>query len=195
MPKSVQIDQRSSLSPNELEERLRETTRWSLVPYQGSPFGGRSKLRGRIRGGTVNLGLAERDLLTLLQPTLRGRIEPTADGGSRLVGELGVPAWLVWQLRFAFLVIVPGGILAAGYPLVQDLGPSGWLAAAAFAVVAVLMTMFGIGHQLAHAETLLPKTEAVIAGIAQGAGDPNPPQPTAERDARRRARAAARERV
>jgi hypothetical protein len=195
VPKSVQIDQRSSVSPDELEARLRETTRWSLVPYQGSPFGGRAKLRGRIRGGRVNLGLAERDLLTLLQPTLRGHIEPTADGGSRLVGELGVPAWVIWLLRFAFLVIVPGGILAAGFPLVQDLGPTGWVAAAAFAVVAVLATMFGIGLQLAHAETLLPKTEAVIAGLTEGEAGPTTPQLTSEREVPSRARAAAKEHV
>lgn len=169
MPKTVQIDQHSTLSPAELEVALKAETRFSLVPFQGSPLGGRAQLRGRVRKGRVNVGLAHRDWWTLLQPTFRGRIEPSSTGGSRLVGELGVPRWLVWELRLAFGVVVPLGILAAGWPMLQEWGSTGLLATGAFALVAVLMTIFGIGLQLSHADQLLDRTAGVLDGIAGGA--------------------------
>ncbi len=165
MPKSLQIDQTSPLSPAELESRLSTATRWSLLPFQGSPFKGTKPLKGRVRADRVRVGLSKRDWWTLLQPVFRGRIEPTASGGSRLVGDLGIPPWLVWELRAAVLVVLPLGMMAAAWPLSQELGTTGLIGAGVFALVSVVATILGIGLQVSHAEGQLPELEATLCEV------------------------------
>jgi len=178
MPKVLEIEQSSPLSPDDLEAALREDTRFSLFPYQGSPFVGNVRLKGRVKKGKVKVGLTKRDWWTFLQPVFQGEIEATESGGSRLVGQAGIPPWLVWYMRIATAVFVPLAVIVAGGPVISEAGPKGVAIAAAFCLVAVLGTIMGVGLNLSHAEKQLPDLEATLADISGSGVTLADPQPT-----------------
>jgi len=166
MPKTLEIEQFSDLSPDELEAALKDDTRFSLFPYQGSPLVGNVRLKGRVKKDKVKVGLTKRDWWTFLQPIFQGRIEPVASGGSKLVGTAGMPMWIVWYMRIASAVFVPLAILAAAWPLLSEAGTQGMVMAAVFTLVAVLGTVLGVGLNVSHAEKQLPELEATLASIS-----------------------------
>ena len=170
--------------------RLKAQTRFSLAPYQGSVITfGRAPLKGRVgrRGFTVSLN--QRDWLTLLQPTARGRIVQD-ERGTRVEVTAGIPPLLLWYLRFAVVFAVPFIVLGVGGALAAA-GLS-WAAVAGFSTFLLFMLgmlVFGVGVNMNNVEGQLDALAAQVEAAL--VGDP-PPQPSSEssREAARRAAAA-----
>ena len=166
MPKVIEIEQYSDMDPEQLEAALKENTRFSLTPFRGSPFAGDKSLKGKVKDGDVDVGLSQRDWLTLMQPTFQGRIEALSTGGSRLVGRAGMPAHIVWAMRLSTAVAVPAAIVAAAWPVLSELGSQGPLAAGALALFMSVFAILGVGVNVAHAEKQIPQLEATLASLA-----------------------------
>lgn len=71
----------------------------------------------------------------------------------------------MWELRAAVLVVLPLGMMAAAWPLSQELGTTGLIGAGVFALVSVVATILGIGLQVSHAEGQLPELEATLCEV------------------------------
>ena len=124
MPKHATIEAQVGGTPSDVADRLRKATRFTLAPYQGSPFRfGGKPLKGTVSDRRFSVALNERDWWTLLQPVARARLVPT-DGGTRVEGEVGIPPWLLWVLRLTVVSAIPLtviGAFAAGAPLLTAL--------------------------------------------------------------------------
>lgn len=176
-------------APDAVSARLKEQTRFQLVPGQGSILANNDQpLAGHVRGEGFRVALNRRDWWTLLQAVAVGRLTAEA-GGTRIEGTAGLPTWMTWYLRFAFVaglgVTGVGGWLAAT-------GAEGGLPAflpLLFGLVIVAMTA-GIGLNVSNADAQVADLEAALR---EAAGAPSlDPEPQAEReDAAHRARAAA----
>jgi len=163
MPRKVELDIIAPGDPDEVMRRIKEHTRWSLQPYRGGPFTFSDKpFKGRVEDDSMTVGLNRRDWWSLLQPTARATFEPAATG-TRIRGEVSVPDWMTWMLRFMVVVMVP---LAAGVGAWAALSDGQPVIAAVFALFAVLVTVFSLGWNLSHANEQVDALKAEVLKVA-----------------------------
>jgi hypothetical protein len=164
MPRKLELDALVPGTPEEVAERVKNLTRWSLQPYRGGPITfGAKPLKGTVSDGSVNVGLNRRDWFSMLQPTAKAALEPTSTG-TRIRGSVGMPDWLVWLLR----AVILGGLPAAfGLAAYQLLGAGQPLILAAFLLFGIVVSVLGTGAHVAHANE---QVDALKAEVLEAAG-------------------------
>ncbi len=164
MPRKLELDALVPGSPEEVAERVKSLTRWSLQPYRGGPITFGSKpLKGTVSDGAVNVGLNRRDWFSMLQPTAKATLKP-ASTGTRIRGAVGMPDWLVWLLRGVILAGLPAAFGLAAYQL---LGAGQPLILAAFLAFGLVVSVLGTGAHVAHSNE---QVDALKAKILEAAG-------------------------
>ncbi len=167
MPKTQDLDFYVPGSPDEVAARMSEKTRYRLLPYRGSIFGGGAKpFGGSVDRTGFNVAMDERDWWTLTQAVASCTFE--ADGpGTRVKGTVGLPNWATWQLRITFIIgvvmslsVMVSGITGAGMIVVL-------VGLIALLAVAVLGSM-GMGMHVANADKQVDSLAAQVKSVAEG---------------------------
>ncbi len=172
MPRKAELDVIVSGDPEAVAERLKDSTRWSPQPYRGGPITfGNKPMKGRVRGDGAVVGLNERDWWSLFQPTADIAFEKTG-AGTRVHGHVGMPDWLVWFLRGVVLLGLPAACTTAVWSLLSD-GSPGTTAIAAFVVLfAVVVSVFGIGAHVHHANSQVDALKETVLQTVGHSGIP-----------------------
>ena len=164
MPRKLELDALVPGSPEEVAERVKSLTRWSLQPYRGGPITfGPKPLKGTVSVDGVNVGLNRRDWFSMLQPTAKATLEPSS-AGTRIRGAVGMPDWLVWLLRAVIVVGLPAAFGFAGWQL---LGAGQPLILAAFIAFGLVVSVLGTGAHVAHSNE---QVDALKAKVLEAAG-------------------------
>ena len=185
MPRRVRFEQAVPASPAVIAAHLRKQTRWSPLPFQGSPLTfGPKPLKGTIKDDVVDIGLNHRDLLQMLQPTARLTLDQQADGSTRVHGEVGVPPLMVWLLRLITGIVAPLAVSAA----IMGALSASWAIALGVGVVMSVGLVVGVGISVSHADGQI---DDLVVRIEDALATHRPP-PTADpqRDARKGAQQA-----
>lgn len=183
-------------TPDEVSQRLKDQTRFQLVPGQGSVLANSKKpLAGHVRGDGFRLALNKRDWLTLLQAVAVGELSEDS-GGTRVEGTAGLPAWMTWYLRFAFVAGL--GVMGFGGWAAMTSAEGGIAAFIPlfFGLVIVAMTG-GIGLNVANADKQVDALEGAVRSAAGAPSlDPTPQaaSESVDQDDRKRKAAALRQR-
>ncbi len=164
MPRKLELDALVPGSPDEVAERVKSLTRWSLQPYRGGPITFGSKpLKGTVSVDGVNVGLNRRDWFSMLQPTAKATLEPSSTG-TRVRGAVGMPDWLVWLLRAVILAGLPAVFGLAAWQL---LGAGQPLILAAFVAFGLVVSVLGTGAHVSHSNE---QVDALKAKVLEAAG-------------------------
>lgn len=187
MPRHIAIDQRTSVSPEVITERLKKETRWSLIAFQGSPLTlGSKPLKGVIKKDAFTIGLNHRDLLQMLQPTARMKLEKQADGSTRVHGEVGIPAAMIWFLRGITGLVAPAAVVAA----MVGAFSSSWMLALGVGALMAVGLIIGTGISINNAEGQLETLARKVEDIISVSGPSSTSTTEASRDAHRAAQQA-----
>ena len=164
MPRKVELDVLTPGTPDEVAGRIKARTRFSVQPYRGGPLTfGDQPLKGTATAGSINVGLNRRDWWSMMQPTAKATLQATHTG-TRIQGAVGMPDWVTWALRFVVVVVAP---TAVGVAASAALGDGQTVIAAAFAGLAMLGAVGGVGAHVAHANE---QVDALKAAVLQAAG-------------------------
>lgn len=157
MPKKREVDlELPGVTPEEAAERLKASTKPALFPSFSNPFRGRGEepLVGRVAEDGFVVSPNESGYNRVV-PTGSGSIEAT-DTGARIRATVGIPALMVWGLRFGYIAAL-AGVSSAAYTVLTS-GESAMLMSvfAGFVVLATAATGWNV-HQ---AEAKIPKLAA-----------------------------------
>lgn len=169
MPRKLELDTLVPGTPEQVAERVKQATRWSLQPFRGGPITfGAKPLKGSVSDGALNVGLNRRDWWSMYQPTAQATLEP-ASTGTRIRGAVGMPDWLVYLLRAVVLAGLPAVV---GFASVQLLGAGRPLILVAFVLFALVISVLSIGAHVAHANEQVDALKAAVLAAAGSALGP-----------------------
>jgi len=176
MARTVRFERRLP-APEAATAQLKQQTRFSLTPFQGSfiTLGG-APLKGRVSARGFTVGLNERDWLTLLQPTARGTIR-TGDGGAVVDVTVSLPPLMLWYLRIVVGLLIPLLLVAGGTAVFVGSMPLS-AAAGVFGVAALMLAMIVVGVGI-NMNNVDKQVDALAAQVEAVLGAP-PPQPEAD---------------
>ena len=163
MPRKLELDVFVPGTPEQVAERVKQATRWSLQPFRGGPITFGSKpLKGSVSDAALNVGLNRRDWWSMYQPTAKASLEP-ASTGTRIRGAVGMPDWLVYLLRAVVLVGLPAVLAFAGTLLLGEGRP---LVLAGFVAFSLVISVLSIGAHVAHSNEQVDALKATLLAAA-----------------------------
>ena len=152
-------------SLEETEAALKAATRFRIFPSIAAPLASQQAVLGGRAGQRFRVSLSQPDLMRRLQPLAIGTLTATPQG-TRVEGTAGLPPWLTWYLRVAFILIglvaaalVANGALS-GAPLASYLP-----LALGVLLVGGLLGAVSIGEHIRHADQ---QVDALVHGLEQG---------------------------
>lgn len=182
MARVRRIERFVPLPPEAVADRLREHTRWSLLPGQGSVLtDGDAPLRGRVSSDGFTVSLNQRDLMGRVQATARGRLR-MAPGGTKVEATVSVPPGMLWYMRIV-PIVVPLLLIGAAITLFVSGAPLeavGLLFALLVMVMSISVGSIGLHMNNADAQVdpLTEQVEALLTAI------PSPPTGQSVRQSR-----------